>query len=97
MDPSKLDLGSLTANATGGAGLTPEELQAMLKDMKPVVDVWLTKQGCELRGEKMQLDFVMPLPAEANAGDAKIKLSHDHGHDSSIKVNEPVTIEPPAE
>ena len=96
IDPSKLDLASLTANATGSAELTPEQLQGMFKDMKPVVDVWLTKQGLELRGEKMQLDFVMPLPAEANAGDAKIKLAMIMDMKFN-KVNEPVTIEPPAE
>ncbi len=96
MDPTKLDLASLTANATGGSQLTPEQLQAMVKDMKPVVDVWLTRLTLELRGEKMLLDFVMPLPKDANVGDAKIKLSMVMEMRFS-KVNEPVTIEPPAE
>jgi hypothetical protein len=95
VDASKLDLGALSS-AGAGSNITPEQLKAMMKDMKPVVDVWLTTPGLEMRGEKMQLDFNVPLPAEANAVDAKIKLSIVMDMKFS-KVNEPVTIEAPAE
>jgi hypothetical protein len=96
IDYTKLDIGSLTSSLTANSNMTPEQLEAMVKDIKPVVDVWLTKPTLELRGEKMQMDFVMPLPAEANAGDAKIRLAMVMDMQFS-KVNEPVTIEPPAE
>lgn len=96
MDPSKLDLGSLTASATGSSDLTPEQVQAMVKDMKPVVDVWLTKPTLELRGEKMTLDFVVPLPEDASTGNVKIRAFMTMDMQFS-KVNEPVTIEPPTE
>lgn len=96
IDPSKLDLASLTSGAAGSADLTPEELQAMFKDMQPAVDVWLAKPSLELRGEKMQVDFMTPLPAEANMGDAKIRMTVVMDMQFS-KVNEPVTIEPPTE
>lgn len=96
VDPSKLDLGALSSVGAGSNNITPEQLQSMMKDMKPVVDVWLSKPGLQMRGEKMQLEFNVPLPAEANAGDAKIKLSIVMDMKFS-KVNEPVTIEAPAE
>ncbi len=94
MDYSKLDLGSLTSGFTDSANLTAEQTQAMLKEMKPVIDVWLAKPTLQMRGEKMHLDFVMPLPKEANVGDAKIRASMTMDMQFS-KVNEPLTIEAP--
>ncbi len=76
--------------------MTPEQIQAMFKDTKPVVDVWLAKPTLELRGEKMQLEWVMPLPAQANAENAKLRVGMTM--DMQFKnVNQPVTINPPAE
>ena len=96
MDPSKMDLESLTSSLTQGQELSSEELQAMIKDMKPVVDVWLSKANLQIRGQKTNLDWVMALPAEANAGDAKIRFVMSMDAQYS-KVNEPVTIEAPKE
>ena len=96
MDPSKLDLATLTGSATASTQLTPEELEGMFKDFKPVVDVWLSKPNLELRGEKMQLEWVMPLPKEANAAEVKLRVAMTMAMQFS-KVNEPVKIEAPAE
>ncbi len=96
MDPSKMDLESLTGSITQGQELTAEQLQEIMKDMKPVVDVWLSKADLQIRGQRTNLDWVMALPDEANAGDAKIRFVMSMDAQYS-KVNEPVTIEAPAE
>lgn len=96
LDPSEIDLEALTGSIVQGQDLSTEELEAMMKDMKPVVDVWLTKSGLELRAQKTELDWVMSLPAEANMGTAKLRILMTMDAEYS-KVNEPVTIEPPAE
>lgn len=96
MDPSKTDLSGLTSSITSSADLSAEELQAMFQNMQPVVDVWLAKPTLELRGEKMQLEWVMPLPEIANAGDAKLRMAMMIDMQFT-NVNEPVSIEPPAE
>lgn len=96
MDPAKMDLAGLTGSITQGQDMTAEQLQAMMKDMKPVVDVWLSKADLQPRGQKMALDFVMSLPAEANVGDAKLRINMLMDALYS-KVNEPVTIEAPKE
>lgn len=96
MDPAKMDLASLTGSVTQGQDLTAEQLQEMMKDMKPVVDVWLSKADLQPRGQKMQLDWVMSLPEEANVGDAKLRINMLMDAQYS-NVNEPVTIEAPEE
>ncbi|MCU0508709.1 MAG: hypothetical protein MUC34_09940 [Anaerolineae bacterium] len=96
MDPSKMDLEALTGDAMLGQEMTPEQLQELMKDMKPVVDVWLSKATLQPRGQKMQLDWVMGLPEDANMGDAKLRITMLMDAEYS-KVNEPVTIEAPAD
>jgi hypothetical protein len=44
----------------------------------------------------MQLDWVMGLPEDANMGDAKLRITMLMDAEYS-KVNEPVTIEAPAD
>jgi hypothetical protein len=96
LDPSKMDLDALTGSLGQGEEISPEDLQAMMKDMKPVVDVWLSRATLQPRGQKMQLDWLMPLPEQANMGDAKLRIIMLMNAEYS-KVNEPVTIEAPAE
>ena len=96
LDPSKMNLDSLLGTVTQGQELSQDDVDALVKDMKPVVDVWLTREGLELRAEQMTVDWTMGLPAAANAGDAKIRflMAMDM---QFTKVNEPVSIEPPTE
>jgi hypothetical protein len=96
MDPSKMDLEALTGSLTQGETIPTEELQEMMKDMKPVTDVWLSRATLQPRAQKMTLDWVMPLPEEASAGGAKLRITMLMDAQYS-KVNEPVTIEAPAE
>ncbi len=97
IDPSKMNLSDLLAGNLGaGQSLSPEELQAMVKDMKPVVDVWLTKSGLELREQRMTLDWVMALPKEANVGDAKLRITMNMNA-GYFNVNKPLAIEAPAD
>jgi hypothetical protein len=95
LDPAKMDLDALTGSLGQGEEISPEDLQAMMKDMKPVVDVWLSRATLQPRGQKMQLDWLMPLPEQANMGDAKLRIIMLMNAEYS-KVNEPVTIEAPA-
>jgi hypothetical protein len=96
LDPSKMNLESLTGDAMLGQDLTPEQVQELMKDMKPVVDVWLSKATLQPIGQKMQLDWVMGLPEDADMGDVRLRINMLMDAQYS-KVNEPVTIEAPAE
>lgn len=95
IDPAKLDLESLTA-MTDQAELSEEELQEILKDMQPVIDVWITKANLELRRQVMAFDMIMPFPEELGASDAKLRMALEM--DMQFRnVNEPVTIEAPTD
>ncbi len=95
IDPAKRDLASLTA-MTDQAELSEEELQEILKDMQPVIDVWITKANLELRRQVMAFDMIMPFPEELGASDAKLRMALEM--DMQVRnVNEPVTIEAPTD
>jgi hypothetical protein len=95
LDPSQMNLDTLMGSVTQGQELTQAELDELTKDMKPVVDVWLTKSGLELRAEQMTVDWTMGLPADVNVGDAKLRFALTMDMQFA-NVNEPVTIEAPA-
>lgn len=95
IDPAKLDLASLTA-MTDQEELSEQELQEILQDMKPVIDVWITRSNLELRRQVMAFDMIMPFPEELGASGAKLRMAMEM--DMQFRnVNQPVTIEPPAE
>lgn len=96
VDPSQMDLKDLLTGNPVSESLSTEDLEAMVKDMKPVVDVWLTRSALELREQQFTVDWVMGLPEEANTNDAKLRIVMTMRARYS-NVNEPVTIEAPAE
>lgn len=95
IDPAKLDLASLTG-MMGQAEMSSDEVQAALQEMKPVIDVWITRAGLELRKQVMAFDVIMSLPEEMGIAGAKLRM----GLTMEMQfrnVNQPVTIEAPAE
>ena len=95
IDPAKLDLKSLTA-MTNQAELSEEEMEQILRDMEPVIDVWVTRADLELRRQRMAFDMIMAFPEELGISDAQLRMAMVMDMQLS-NVNQPVTIEAPAE
>jgi hypothetical protein len=94
IDPAKLNLAGVIQNSQNGKA-TPEELQAMMKNMKIDAEAWLGADDLLPHQEKLTIGWVTPLP-----GDAGISAQLKVGMDTLMvfdKVNEPVEIKAPAE
>lgn len=97
VDPSKTDMSSVVNSATANSSgqLSPEDLQAIMKEMTIDVDVWLTAKELQLRQEKMVMSFTMPLPGLPAGVEARLLTKMDLLMRFD-KINQPVKIEPPA-
>jgi hypothetical protein len=95
LDPSKLDIGQLLASA--GSGQVPQEqLATMVKEMTVAADVWLSAENLEMRQQRMVISIPLPLPAESGMEGVKLNMDMDMVM-RYTRLNEPVTIEAPAQ
>jgi hypothetical protein len=93
VDPSKMDMSSVLASAEGGKA-SPEQIQAMLKEMSIDAEVWLTAKDLATRQTKMQISFIMPMPGQADLKDVKLKVVMDMTM-AFDKINQAVEIKAP--
>jgi hypothetical protein len=93
IDPAKLKLDQIIQNSQNGKA-TPEELQAIMKNMTLSGEAWLGADDLLPRQEKVNMTWVMPLPGGTGTN-ANLKV----GMDTTMvfdKINQPVDIQPPA-